>query len=55
MTTVHDEWQLECNPNIADDIGVLGVESIVEAGKLLGCLVPMDGNFRVGKDWSECH
>mgnify|MGYP004448143549 CR=1 FL=1 len=55
MATVHDEWQLECDPTIAEHVGQLGVEAIIEAGELLGCVVPMDGNFRIGKNWSECH
>ena len=55
MATVHDEWQLECDPEWADYIGQLGVASIQEAGKVLGCTVPMDGNYRIGKNWAECH
>ena len=55
MATVHDEWQLECKPNIAEEIGQLGVSSIVEAGKRLECKIPMDGEYRIGRNWSECH
>jgi len=55
MATVHDEWQLECEPEIADDVGRLGVDAIIDAGHELGCVVQMDGNYRIGKNWSECH
>jgi DNA polymerase-1 len=55
MATVHDEWQLECSPDIANDIGELGIAAIVSAGKRLECVVPMDGEYRVGNNWSECH
>ena len=55
MATVHDEWQLECHPDVADEVGQLGVEAIIDAGVRLKCLMPMDGEYRVGKDWSECH
>ena len=55
MATVHDEWQLECEPEIAEDIGKLGAQCISEAGRLLDCVVPMDGSYRVGSNWAECH
>lgn len=55
VATVHDEWQLECKPLIADVIGQLGVDSIKEAGVRLDCHVPLDGEYRTGKNWSECH
>ena len=54
MATVHDEWQLECEPSIADTVGQMAVDSIQEAGEKLGCM-QLDGEFRVGKDWSETH
>jgi DNA polymerase I len=55
MATVHDEWQIECHPSIADEVGAAGVVAIQRAGKYLKCIVPMDGEYRVGKNWSECH
>ena len=55
MATVHDEWQIECDPAIAEEVGKLGVESIRESGKRLKCNIPMDGEFLIGMNWSECH
>ena len=55
MATVHDEWQLECEPDIADEVGRLGVDAIIDAGFDLGCTVQMNGDYRVGKNWSQCH
>ena len=55
MATVHDEWQLECDPDIAEAVGELGVKAIKDAGKRLGCLVDMDGEYRIGNNWSDCH
>jgi DNA polymerase I-like protein with 3'-5' exonuclease and polymerase domains len=55
MATVHDEWQLECDPVISDIVGTLGCQAITQAGKILNCCIKMDGEFRVGKNWSECH
>lgn len=55
MATVHDEWQVECDPTIADMVGKLGVSCIEMAGQDLGCSVAMSGEYKIGKDWSECH
>jgi DNA polymerase-1 len=55
MATVHDEWQIECHPDIAHAIGYLGIESIKEAGEFLSCNIDMDGEYRIGKNWAECH
>ena len=55
MATVHDEWQLECDPEIAEEIGELGIKAIQQAGKRLGWVVDMDGEYRVGNNWSDCH
>jgi len=55
MATVHDEWQIECDPTVAKEIGELGKSCIIDSGRRLGCLVPMDGDYRIGRNWSECH
>lgn len=55
MATVHDEWQIECEPGIAEDVGQMGIDAIIESGERLGCLVPMDGEYKIGRNWSECH
>jgi len=55
MATVHDEWQLECEPEIAEKIGQLGVDSIREAGVRLGCQMPLDGEYKIGINWWDCH
>jgi DNA polymerase I-like protein with 3'-5' exonuclease and polymerase domains len=55
MATVHDEWQIECDPIIADIVGELGCNAIRKSGEILGCRVQMDGEYRIGKNWSECH
>ncbi len=55
MATVHDEWQVECHPDVAEAVGELGIQSISEAGILLNCSVLMEGEYRIGNNWSECH
>ena len=55
MATVHDEWQLECHPDIAKDLGSMGVKSIISSGERLGVRMPLDGEYKIGKNWSETH
>lgn len=51
----HDEEQWEARYNIADDIGRIGIESIVNAGKMLKLNVPLTGEYKVGNNWAETH
>ena len=55
VANVHDEWQIECHESVADQVGKLGVEAIIEAGKLLNLNCPLDGDYNVGNNWSETH
>jgi DNA polymerase-1 len=55
VANVHDEWQIECHETVADVVGKLGVESIIEAGKMLNLNCPLDGDYNVGNNWSETH
>lgn len=52
---IHDEGQLECNPDHAEQIGRICVEAIAEAGRRLGFKVPLTGDFKIGANWAECH
>jgi DNA polymerase-1 len=51
----HDENQWECPPEVADEIGQMGVRSIVKAGEFLGFNVPLDADYDIGKSWAETH
>jgi len=55
LATVHDEWQLECSPEVAEAVGKAGVESIIDAGVRLGVKMPLDGEYKIGNNWSETH
>ena len=52
---IHDEWQLEVQEDIADEVGRLGVQAIEEAGKTLELKCPLTGEYNVGINWSETH
>lgn len=51
----HDEEQWECLPEIAEKVGKIGVQSITDAGEILGLNVPLTGEYKVGKNWAETH
>ena len=55
VANIHDEWQLEACENIADSIGKLAVDSIIKAGEHFNLRCPMDGEYKVGDNWSETH
>lgn len=52
---VHDEWQVECPPDEADDIGKHIGECVQKAGELLGFRCPLASDYHVGKSWAETH
>ena len=52
---VHDEWQVEVPEQYAEEVGKAGVESIIQAGVDLGLNCPLDGEYKIGDNWSETH
>lgn len=52
---IHDEGQLDCRPEHAEEVGKLCVDAIRLAGLALGFKVPLTGDFKVGANWAECH
>lgn len=55
IANVHDEWQLEVKPEIADDVGKMAVQAIRKAGEALNFRCPLDGEYKVGRNWAETH
>jgi hypothetical protein len=51
----HDEWTVECKPQIAKRIGRLAEESIAKAGKFYNIMCPHIGQAKIGNDWFEIH
>lgn len=52
---IHDEWQIEVRACQANRVGQLAVESIIDAGKYYNLRCPMDGEYKIGENWSETH
>jgi DNA polymerase I len=55
VANVHDELQVECPEYLADTIGKMGVQAIRDAGEFYNMRCPLDGEYKVGNNWSETH
>jgi len=55
VANIHDEWQIEVPKCHADKVGQLAVDSIVKAGTHFNLRCPLDGEYKIGGDWSETH
>ena len=55
VANVHDEWQVEVREDQADQVGKLGVKAIQEVQRSLSLNCPLDGEYKVGGNWSETH
>lgn len=51
----HDELQVETEHNLAEEVGEEIVKSIRMAGEELKFNVPLDGEYKIGKNWAETH
>lgn len=52
---VHDEGQHETKDKDAEVLGPLCTEAIRHAGEELGFRVPMAGDYKIGRTWSQTH
>lgn len=52
---VHDEWQTEVEESRAEDLGRLQVQSIKDTGEYFNLNCPLDGEFKIGKNWAQTH
>ena len=55
VANIHDEWQIEVREDQAETVGKLGVEAIQDTATLLNLNCPLDGEYKVGENWSETH
>jgi DNA polymerase I-like protein with 3'-5' exonuclease and polymerase domains len=52
---VHDEAQIECKPDIAEQVGQAFVQAIKDAGVAYNLRCPLSGEYAVGANWKETH
>jgi DNA polymerase I-like protein with 3'-5' exonuclease and polymerase domains len=55
VANVHDEFQFECPPDIAELVGKAARMSIIEAGQYYKLRCPLDGEYKIGRSWKETH
>lgn len=55
MAWVHDEVQLSVKREFAEEVGKVCVEAIKLAGEHFKLRVPLDGEYKIGNNWRECH
>jgi DNA polymerase I-like protein with 3'-5' exonuclease and polymerase domains len=55
VANIHDEWQVEVRESQADFVGLRAVEAITEAGEHFNLRCPLDGEYKIGDNWSETH
>ena len=55
LGVIHDEIQIECAPEDADEIGRLVVKAMEQTTDYYKLNCPITGEYKVGKNWSETH
>ena len=55
VANVHDEWQMEVLPHLAEKVGQLSVDSIRKAGEAFNFSCPLDATYRIGNTWADTH
>lgn len=53
--TVHDEIDVECDPNDAETVAEVGKWAITQAGVELGVRCPLVGDAKIGQTWYDIH
>ena len=55
VANVHDEVQITCAPEIAEQVGKAFEEAIRQAGVSLSLRCPLDGEAMIGDSWADTH
>ena len=55
VANVHDEFQAEARPEIAEELGQIFANSITKAGEEFGFRCRLDGSYKVGPNWAHTH
>tara|TARA_E500000305_G_C4007385_1_gene230722 strand:- start:886 stop:1713 length:828 start_codon:yes stop_codon:yes gene_type:complete len=55
VANVHDEWQVEVPEEHAEEVGKMGVLAIQNAATALKLNCPLDGEYKIGNNWSGTH
>jgi DNA polymerase I-like protein with 3'-5' exonuclease and polymerase domains len=52
---VHDEAQIEVAEQYGQQVGEIMVAAAAQAGIELGFRCPVGAEFKIGRNWSDCH
>lgn len=52
---VHDEYGIQVREGLQDEVAEVAVWSFKEAGEQFNWRCPLDGEAKIGKNWSETH
>lgn len=52
---IHDEVQIEADPDYAQECGEICRQAIIDAGLYFNLNIPMDGAFDIGSSWKDTH
>lgn len=52
---IHDELQIEAREEIADEVGRSVVKAMRACGERYKLRVPIDGEYKIGRDWAQTH
>lgn len=55
LANVHDEIQMGCPPEQAEELARISEAASVQAGEQLGCRIRIDSEAKIGANWWECH
>ena len=55
VANIHDEWQVEVRESRAHFVGLRAIDAIKEAGEYFNLRCPLDGEYKIGDNWSETH
>ena len=55
IQNVHDEVQIECDEEIADEVAKLAEEAFDDVTKYLKFRIPLRGTASIGNTWAETH
>jgi DNA polymerase I len=55
VANIHDEWQIECRPDVAEQVGRMAARAITQAGVFWKLRCPLSGEFSVGQTWADTH
>lgn len=52
---IHDEWQIEVDEDLAEQVGQTARQAIVKSGQYYNFGCPLDGGYDIGNSWKETH